>query len=112
MSKVKDASVAQEERVAKIFNGKRTPQSGGGKWRKGDILTDNENCSFLVECKTSVTQKPSYSISRKVLEKSDEERREMGKDFYALAFTFGDEEDFFVLNKKAMKYLLSNIPQD
>lgn len=105
MSEQKKISLAQEERVARLFNGKRTPQSGGGKWKKGDVLSDN----FLIECKTTVTEKPSYSVSKKILDKADEERREMGKPFYALAFTFGTEEDFFVLNKKAMAYLLSCI---
>lgn len=114
MQETKKVSIEQETRVARLFGGKRTPQSGGGKWRKGDILTDNENGSFLVECKTTVTEKPSYSISKKVLDKANEERREMGKDFYALAFTFGGEhpEDYFVINAKAMKFLLSNIPQE
>jgi hypothetical protein len=102
----KEVSIKQEKRVAAIFNGNRTPQSGGGKWKKGDVLSD----LFLVECKTSITEKPSYSISKKILDKADEERREMGKEFYALAFTFGTEEDFFVINKKAMVYLLSNVP--
>lgn len=102
----KEVSIKQEKRVAAIFNGNRTPQSGGGKWKKGDVLSD----LFLVECKTSIIEKPSYSISKKILDKADEERREMGKEFYALAFTFGTEEDFFVINKKAMVYLLSNVP--
>ena len=110
MSDTKKVSLRQEARVEKLFNGKRTPQSGGGKFVKGDVLTESEYGSFLIECKTSLTPKPSYSVSRAVLKKADEERREMGKDFYALAFTFGDEEDFFVLDKRAMQYLLSNLP--
>lgn len=104
----KKVSVAQEERVAKLFSGQRTPQSGGGKWKKGDVLSQD----FLVECKTSLTPKPSYSIKRNILDKADEERREMGKSFYALAFTFGDTEDYFVVNKHTMAYLLSNIPNE
>lgn len=103
MTEQKRASIKQEERVARLFNGKRTPQSGGGKFILGDVLAED----FLVECKTSVTVKDSYSVRRDVLNKADEQRREMGKSFYALAFSFGDEEDFFVLNKKAMEYFLS-----
>lgn len=110
MDEKKKLSVAQEERVAKLFRGKRTPQSGGGKFAKGDVLTESDYGSFLIECKTSITPKPSYSVKKEILQKADEERREMDKDFYALAFTFGDEEDYFVLNKKAMAYLLSNLP--
>lgn len=110
MKKIKNISIEQETRIAQLFRGKRTPQSGGGKFAKGDVLTESDYGSFLIECKTSITPKPSYSVKKEILQKADEERREMGKDFYALAFTFGDEEDYFVLNKKAMAYLLSNLP--
>lgn len=102
MTEQKRASLAQEERVAKLFNGKRTPQSGGGKFVLGDVISED----FLVECKTSVTVKDSYSVKREILKKADEQRREMGKELYALAFSFGDEEDFFVINKKAMSRFL------
>lgn len=98
MTDQKKASIQQEERVARLFNGKRTPQSGGGKFVLGDVISED----FLVECKTSVTVKDSYSVKREILKKADEQRREMGKELYALAFSFGDEEDFFVINKKAM----------
>lgn len=102
MTEQKRASLAQEERVARLFTGKRTPQSGGGKFVLGDVISED----FLVECKTSVTVKDSYSVKREILKKADEQRREMGKELYALAFSFGDEEDFFVLNKKAMSRFL------
>lgn len=105
MDDKKKKSIEQEERVARLFNGKRVVQSGGGKWSKGDVLSDY----FLVECKTSMTESSSYSIKKEILKKADEERREMKKDFYALAFTFGDNEDFFVVNKKTMTFLLSCI---
>lgn len=107
MQDTKKKSIEQEERVAKIFNGKRTPQSGGGKWQKGDVLST----FFLVECKTTMEEKNSYSVSKKILEKADEQRREMGKDFYALAFTFGTDENYFVLNEKAMKFLISTVEE-
>lgn len=103
MSETKKASVSQEERIARLFKGRRTPQSGGGKWVKGDVISEN----FLIECKTSLTEKTSYSVSKKILQKADEQRREMGKPFYALAFTFGNDEDYFVINSKTMRYLLS-----
>lgn len=103
MTEQKRVSIAQEERVARLFNGKRTPQSGGGRFVLGDVLAED----FFVECKTSVTVKDSYSVKREILNKADEQRREMGKEFYVLAFSFGDGEDFFVLNKKAMNRFIS-----
>lgn len=107
MNDSKSISLIQENRVANLFNGKRTPQSGAGKWRHGDVLSDN----FLVECKTSLTPKPSYSIKKDILDKADRQRREMMKPFYAQAFTFGDDEDFFILPTKSMLYLIGMQPQ-
>jgi hypothetical protein len=99
----KQKSLEQEERVAKLFGGRRTPQSGGGKWKKGDVLTD----LFLIECKTTITEKPSYTIKKEILEKANIQRKEMMKPFYAQAFTFGDDTDFFIFPKNAVEYLLA-----
>lgn len=108
MLETKKVSLQQEDRVAKIFCGTRTPQSGGGKWVKGDVISEH----FLVECKTTVTPKNSYSISRHILNKADAQRRDMGKPFYALAFTFGDNEDFFVVDSKTMTTLIHALNRD
>lgn len=95
----KDASLEQEERIAKLFHASRTPRSGGGAWKKGDELSED----FLVECKTTVKPTSSYSVSKTVLDKANHERAEMRKPYYALAFTLGDpKEDYFVLDKRAM----------
>lgn len=99
----KRKSLEQEERIAKLFSGARTTQSGGGKWKKGDVLSD----SFLIECKTTVTEKTAYSIKKEVLDKADSQRREMMLPFYAQAFTFGDDKDFIILPANAMRHLLT-----
>lgn len=99
----KEASIKQENRIARMFGGKRTPQSGGGKFVLGDVISDE----FLVECKTTITERETYPVRKEVLRKADEQRKEMGKEFYALAFTFGTDEDFFVLDRRTMRYLLS-----
>lgn len=108
MQETKKVSIAQEERVARLFNGKRTPQSGGGKWIKGDVVSND----FIVECKTSLTPSNSYSVKKSILDKINEERREMGKSFYALAFTFGDDKDFFVIDKRTMEFFLQSLQNE
>lgn len=102
MSEQKDVSIRQEERVAHCFGGRRVYQSGGGKFDCGDVLTED----FLIECKTSLTPKPSYSVKKSILEKAKKEAQQMHRPYYCLAFTFGDEEDYFVLDKKSLRYLL------
>ena len=96
----KEASLEQENRIAKIFGGQRTPRSGGGAWKLGDVTTDD----MLFECKTTVKPSLSYSVNKAVLDKANQERAEMHKDYYALAFTLGENfEDYFVLDRRAMK---------
>ena len=96
----KEASLEQEDRIAKIFGGQRTPRSGGGAWKLGDVTTDD----MLFECKTTVKPSLSYSVNKTVLDKANQERAEMHKDYYALAFTLGENfEDYFVLDRRAMK---------
>lgn len=96
----KEASLEQEDRIAKIFGGQRTPRSGGGAWKLGDVTTDD----MLFECKTTVKPSLSYSVNKAVLDKANQERAEMHKDYYALAFTLGENfDDYFVLDKRAMK---------
>lgn len=100
----KDKSVIQEERVAKLFDGKRTPQSGGGKFRKGDILTKD----FLIECKTTIEPKLTYSVKKDTLDKAKHEANEMGKEDSILAFTIGENfEDYFVVSHRFIRKLIN-----
>jgi len=96
----KDVSVKQEERIAKLFKGSRTPQSGGGKWKLGDIHT----ADWLIECKTTVEPKLTYSIKKTVLDKAKQEAQAMGKKSAILAFTLGENfNDYFVVDTTFIK---------
>lgn len=102
----KRLSIEQEERLAKLFSGYRTPRSGGGNWVKGDVATGKDGLWF-VEAKTTVKPSLSYSVNKAVLDKADHERAEMHKPYYTLAFTLGENrEDYFVVNKKTMRAIL------
>lgn len=102
----KQLSIEQEERLAKMFGGYRTPRSGGGNWTKGDVSTGRDGLWF-VEAKTMTKPSASYSVRKDVLDKMDHERAEMHKPYAALAFTFGNhEDDYFVVNKRTMKAIL------
>lgn len=103
----KEISIEQEERVAKIIGGTRTPRSGGGAWKKGDVLSTDDS-GWFVECKTTVKPSLSYSVNKAVLDKADHERAEMHKQYAALAFTLGeDREDYFVINSRTLKAIIS-----
>ena len=50
----------QEKAIAKKIGGKVTSNSGGTKFGGGDILTD----TFLIEAKTCMKDKKSFSIKK------------------------------------------------
>ena len=100
-------SSKQEKRIAKAFNGKRTPNSGatmlGGK---GDVVLED----FLIEAKTHTTDKESISIKKEWLEKNLKETLFMGKKYSALMFNFGpsDQKNYVVIDEDTFKELISN----
>lgn len=104
MSEAQEKATEQEVRIAKMFGARRSPQSGGGAWKLGDVLSTD----WLVECKTTTTPKDSYSVRKDILDKADHERAEMHKSYFALAITLGEQyDDYFVLSKKTMQGILS-----
>lgn len=95
-------SSRQEKKVAKAVGGKQVSNSGATAFNKGDVTSDN----FLIECKTCVEDKKSFSIKKDWLEKNKEEAFEMGKDYSALAFNFGPgSENYYVIDERLFKIL-------
>lgn len=92
----------QEKAVAKVVAGKKVANSGATAFNKGDVTTD----TWLIECKTSTSEKQSFSIKREWLKKNKEEAFAMGKDFNTLVFDFGDNGDrFYVIDERTFKML-------
>jgi hypothetical protein len=71
----------------------------------GDIKTEK----WLMECKTCMTQKQSFNIKKEWLDKLKQESFAMNKEFYALVFNFGieNEENYYVLSEKIFIQILS-----
>jgi len=97
----KQYSNKQEKRVAKKLDGKVNSNSGATDFYKGDVSTDK----MLIECKTSVKEVKSTSIKKEWLVKLKEEKFSMGKYHSALAFDFGDGEDYFIIDGDLMELL-------
>jgi len=89
----------QEKRTAKKLGAKVQTSSGSSDFLKGDVVSD----TCLIECKTCVTEKKSFSIKKEWLEKVDEQCYAMGKRYPILAFDFGDGENYYVLPESVMK---------
>lgn len=96
----------QEKSVAKTVRGKQVSNSGATAFNKGDVTTDK----FLIEAKTCITEKKSFSIKKEWLEKNKEEAFEMGKEYSALVFNFGpDTDNYYVIDERLFKQLMEVI---
>lgn len=99
-------SKIQENKVAELVGGKTQPNSGATQFQKGDVSSTGEN-SWLIECKTSMTPKQSFSIKKEWLRLIREEAIQLGKMNYALAFNYGpNQENYFILSEKKFKELI------
>ncbi len=94
---IKNKSKKQETRITKslaqLMYARRQMASGSVWMAKGDIISE----LFLVEAKTKVSPTKSFSIKRSWLNKIDWEAYLAGK-IPVLAFSFGDNVDYFVLS--------------
>lgn len=95
-------SSKQEKAVAKAVGGKQTANSGATPFQKGDVCTD----SFLVECKTRVTDSKSLTIKEDWLLKNEEEAFAMGRDS-ALCFDFGPNANkrYYIISERLFQLL-------
>lgn len=88
-----------EKRTAKNIGGHVQVSSGSSAFLKGDVVTNK----CLVECKTCMAEKKSFSIKKEWLEKIKEQCIQMRKQYPILAFDFGDGENYFILDERVMK---------
>lgn len=94
-------SSRQEKKIAKEVGGKQTANSGATSFSKGDVVTD----LFLIEAKTCVTEKKSFTLHKEWFDKNKEEAFAMHKDYSAVVFDFGDGEQHYVIDSKLFRML-------
>ena len=100
-------SSRQEKHVAKAVGGKVTANSGATPFSKGDV----SNNTWLIECKTCMSERQSFSIKREWLDKNEEECFAMGKEHSALCFNFGEPhnvKNFYIINEDEFRRLTEN----
>lgn len=100
----RDASSKQEKAIAKSLNARRTSNSGATKFDKGDLYVGQE---WLIEAKTCMQPKKSFSIKQEWLQKMKEEQFATNKMYSALCFDFGDEgQRYYILDEQTFKQFL------
>ena len=99
-------SAKQEKAVAKVIGGKPVANSGAATFVGGDVINDE----ILVECKTCMEEKKSFSIKQEWLDKIEEEAFAMNRPYSALEFSFGEDMDnYYILNERAFKQFIDFI---
>ena len=108
----REASDTQESRVAKKLGALRNSNSGAGLWRKGDLHLPE--ASMLIECKTAMSPKDSFSIKKEWIEKDKKEAFANRLSNTAIAFNFyyEDKEDFYVIDDKLMRFLIEKLKEE
>lgn len=89
----------QEKNVSKKLKGKKVVNSGATPFKKGDVVLHN----WLIECKTTVKEKQSFSVKKEWLEKNEEEAFAMNKSYNSLCFNFGNDENYYIIDEKTFK---------
>lgn len=100
-----------EDSVCKALNGRRNANSGAGKFTGGDVTVPS--CGLLVECKTSMSEKDSFSIKKEWLEKVKQETFATRNNNSVLCFNFGPEQkNYYVIPEKLMKFLVEKLSEE
>ena len=86
-------SNTQEKRIAKNIGGRQVIGSGSTPFLKGDVTTSD----LFIEAKTKAKESKSISVKKEWLEKAKEQSYSMRKRDYALAISFGDGKDYYVI---------------
>lgn len=92
----------QERSVAKAVGGKQTANSGATAFSKGDVRTE----SWLIECKTKTKESDSITLHRDWLLKNEEEAFSMGIQHSAVAVSFGDGTNYYIISEQEFKRFL------
>ena len=106
MSSTRFYSSQQEKEIAKRFNGKITPNSGGTRFGGGDVLLDD----VFIEAKTCTKPQKGFTIKEDWLEKAKEQAFEQHKNHWILAFRFAPYgKDYYVVDKRSIDLLIEKI---
>ena len=101
-------SQIQEKRIANNIEGRMVSNSGATKFDKGDI----KSLEWLIEAKTKASSSRSMTIQREWLEKIKEEALAQRKPYHAVAISFDNKKDYFILEDSFFYRLVKMLEQE
>lgn len=101
----------QELAVCNLLGGRLTSNSGASAFDCGDVIV--EDSQLLIECKTTTSEKSSFSIKEDWIKKNKEEAFSKRFENSALAFNFGpNKPNYFVIDEKLMAFLCEKLEEE
>ena len=83
----------QEKRIAKAVGGRQVIGSGSTPFLKGDVVAGK----LFIEAKTKMEPSKSISVKKEWLIKAKTQAYSTKKEDYALAISFGEPKEYYVI---------------
>ena len=97
-------SSQQEKRIAKAMGGKQVIGSGSTPFLKGDVVVDQ----LFIEAKTKMVPSQQITVKKAWLEKAKEQALSTRKRDYAVAISFGDPKEYYIIEDSLMEDLFKS----
>ena len=97
-------SSQQEKRIAKAMGGKQVIGSGSTPFLKGDVIVDQ----LFIEAKTKMVPSQQITVKKAWLDKAKEQALSTRKRDYAVAISFGDPKEFYIIEDTLMEELFKS----
>lgn len=94
-------SYEQEKRIAKAMGGRQVVGSGSTPFLKGDVVAGK----LFIEAKTKMNPSQSITIKKAWVDKAKEQSLAMRKEDYAIAVSFGDPKEYYLIEDSLMEDL-------
>lgn len=101
----KEKAKIQEERIAEKLGIDEVVGSGATPFYKGDNIGDY----IFIEAKTKMKESKSIKVKREWLEKAKRQSESMRRNNYAVAISFGDDKDYFIIEDDFMVGLYNSL---
>ena len=100
-------SSQQEKRIAKAMGGRQVVGSGSTPFLKGDVIAGD----LFIEAKTKMNPSQSITIKKAWVDKAKEQSLAMRKEDYAIAVSFGDPKEYYLIEDSLMEDLYKSMQE-
>ena len=97
-------SSQQEKRIAKAMGGKQVIGSGSTPFLKGDVVAGK----LFIEAKTKMVPSQQITVKKAWVDKAKEQSLAMRKEDYAIAVSFGDPKEYYLIEDSLMEDLFKS----